>query len=109
MDTSRSTNGIIHRLSSSPSLLGRHDEPPRPNHKRSTSSPSSSVAFLQRLTLNTRPVDTKAQSRGKGSPTRRRLVKTYSGNQLHNMDQADGQVGHDKGKEAARRIVQSGK
>ncbi|KIM83329.1 hypothetical protein PILCRDRAFT_819580 [Piloderma croceum F 1598] len=86
---------------SSPSLLGDHDDPPRPIHKRSTSSPSTSLTFLfQRLAVE-------ARNKGQGqshrkvsvSPTRRRLFKRQTSNVPHKMDLADGQAGHDKVKE----------
>jgi hypothetical protein len=93
---------------SSPSLLSDHNDPPRPSHKRSTSSPSSSLSFLlQRLAVDPRP-NSKAQSHRKVSvsPTRRRLFKRQSSNVPHKMDPADGQ---EKAKESARRVVQNGK
>jgi hypothetical protein len=96
---------------SSPSLLGAHHDPPRPVHKRSTSSPSTSLTFLfQRLAVEAGPAGNKGSRRKVSvSPTRRRLFKRQSGNVPHRMDPADGQAGHDKVKEPARRVVQHGK
>ena len=97
-------------LKSSPSLLAGHDVPPRPSRERSTSFPSSSVSlFLQRLAVDPRTTDNKQYSQRKVSPTRRRLVKRYSANLPHKMDHVDGQVGHDKPKDPAKRVVQNGK
>jgi hypothetical protein len=99
---------------SSPSLLGDHDDPPRPIHQRSTSSPSTSLSLLfQRLAVEARPACNKGQGQPRKkvsvSPTRRRLFKRLSGNVSHKMDLADGQAGHDMVKEHARRVVQHGK
>jgi hypothetical protein len=107
MDTNSSSDGASDSRKISLNLLNDHDDPSRPSHKRSRSFPSFLFQSLA-LEESGRPTNNKAQPQRKVSPTRRRLVKRYSGNvRQHKMDSADGQGAiHDM---AARRIVQNGK
>jgi len=109
MGSNKLNNVDSHR--SSPSLLGDHDDPLRPVHKRSTSSPSTSLTSLfQRLAVEAQSAGNKGSHRKVSvSPTRRRLFKRQSGNVPQKMDLADGQAGHDKVRDPARKVIQHGK
>jgi len=106
MGSNKLNNVDSHR--SSPSLLGDHDNPLRPIHKRSTSSPSTSLTSLfQRLAVEAQSAGNKGSHRKVSvSPTRRRLFKRQSGNVPQKMDLADGQAGHDKVRDPARKVIQ---